>query len=784
MNNKFPRKVSLQGSMLGLALLSMHGLHAQTLAGGTASPDWTLIDKYCVSCHNLDDQAGSLAFDLVSHDKLIENSAVWEKVIRKVKTGMMPPAGKDRPSRQVIDSFANQLGSAIDTQQSRKPNPGVTGSGRLNREEYANAIRDVLAFDASTIVSTLPAEAAGEEFNNNLNSLSVSPTLIDSFAGAAMRIGREAVGDLTLIPTQVVYPVPDGGQESQIEGLPLGTRSGLLVTHNFPLDGKYELMVNARGAGGVFNNQAFCSGNNEIVITLDGNLLKPENPARFQMPIPAGPHDLGVALIDSRRCEGVNDFYDFYTRDGGIASLQINGPFEAQGAGDTPSRKAIFSCYPKAEKDEKTCAREIFTRLATAAYRKPLQQEGAEVAELLKFYDKGKQQGGFETGIQYGVSRMLMDPRFLFQIEEQPAGLAEGSVYAISDLDLASRLSFFLWSSVPDKELRDLAASGKLHEKAVLERQVARMLRDPRADALVHNFAGQWLRLRELESALPQDPAFNSRLRKAFRQETELLFNDIMRQNLGLLQLLDSPYTWLNADLARHYGIKDVRGDYMRKVSLPADSPRRGLLGQGSILTATSVANRTSPVVRGSWIVEDLLGAPVPTPPPGVETDLEKQKGKPGKVANTLRERLELHHENPTCASCHQIMDPFGLALENFDLVGRWRTEDEGYPLDTRTRMIDGTLIDGPVTLRKALLARGDVVASNIIEKLLSYALGRSIAPSDMPSVRSIAASTAKNGYKFGEVIQAIATSMPFQKKVAVSERGNPVATLDERSSK
>ena len=767
----------LAGALLAASTLSIHPLLAQTVPG-KGKPDWALLDKYCVTCHNLDDQAGSLTFDILTHEHLVKDNAVWEKAIRKIRTGMMPPAGKDRPTRAVLETFAAQVAATLDKEQASSPDPGNAGIGRLNREEYTNTIRDLLAFDASAIVANLPREAAGTGFNNNVEVLSVSPTLIDALAGVAMRIGREAVGDLTLIPSQVIYPVPAGGQETQIEGLPLGTRSGLLVTHNFPLDAQYEMLVNARGAGGVFNNQAFCAGNTELLITLDGNLLKPQNPARFQMPVSAGPHEVGVALIDSKRCEGVNDFYDVFNREGAIAALQINGPFEVQGAGNTPSRRAIFSCYPKAAAEEANCARDIFTRLATAAYRKPLQRDGAEVADLLRFYDKGSKAGGFEMGIQYALSRMLMDPRFLYRIEQQPAGLSEGRIYSISDIELASRLSFFLWSSIPDKELRDVAASGKLHEPAVLAQQVARMQRDPRADALVHNFAGQWLKLRELDDALPQDRAFNAQLRKGFRQETEMLFSDVMRQNLGLLQLLDSGYTWLNAELAGHYGIKGVRGDYMRRVTLPENSPRRGLLGQGSILTATSVANRTSPVIRGSWIVEDLLGAPVPTPPPGVKTDLTQQSTPQGQVANTLRERLELHHANPVCASCHQIMDPFGLALENFDLVGRWRTEDSGYPLNTRTTMIDGTPIDGPITLRKALLARGDAVASNIIEKLLSYALGRSLTPADMPAVRKITAATSAKGYRFADVVLAITNSMPFQKKIAVKTQDVTVAAL------
>ena len=394
---------------------------------------------------------------------------------------------------------------------------------------------------------------------------------------------------------------------------------------------------------------------------------------------------------------------DVYNVGGAISGLEINGPFEAGAAGDTPSRRAIFSCYPTAAAEERACAQSLLSRLATQAYRRPVAIDSGETSTLLQFYDKGRQEADFETGIQYALARLLIDPRFLYQAEAEPAGLAPGTSYAITDLELATRLSFFLWSSIPDQQLLDAAVAGRLHVPAELEAQTRRMLRDPKARALVDNFAAQWLRLRELDIALPLDSAFNSKLRRAFRSETELLFTDVIAQDLGLLHLFNADYTWLNEDLANHYGIADIRGDYMRRVPLPADSPRRGLLGHGSILTATSVANRTSPVIRGAWVVEHLLGAPVPTPPPGVETDLSNETAPEGRTFNTLRERLELHRENPTCASCHQIMDPIGLAMENFDLVGRWRTEENGHLLNTHTQMVDGTAIDGPVLLRQAL---------------------------------------------------------------------------------
>jgi len=728
---------------------------------GQAHIDWDLIDEYCTGCHNLDDFAGSTAFDLMARDSLATDAETWELVIRKVRTGMMPPAGKPRPSRAELDTLTHALGAGLDAEYALTPNPGSEGVARLNREEYRNAIRDLLHFDASHVVANIPAESAGEGFDNNIELLSVSPTLIDAYASAAMRISREAVGDLSLIPSEVEYAAGSGSTD----GLPLGTRGGLVVTHNFPLDARYQISIGNRG-GGFFGNQGFCTGGNQIVVSIDGELVELENPGNFQLPISAGPHTIAVALQDVRRCTGVNDYFEDYSLDGGIANIKINGPFEISGPGDTPSRRAIFSCYPQTESEAQDCARTNLTRLASLGWRQPVAAASDEVTELLSFYDKGQALGGFEMGMQYAIARLLIDPRFLYQMEHEPEGLPPGSIYAISDMELASRLSFFLWSSIPDEELLSLTSSGRLGERDVLEQQVRRMLRDKKAEALVRSFAGQWLKLRELDAAQPQDPAFSTQLLGAFRQETELLFGDIVREDRGVLNLLDSDYTWLNDRLARHYGIEDIRGDYMRRVPLPANSPRRGLLGQGSILTATSVANRTSPVVRGAWIVEDLMGAPVPTPPPDVETDLGDENVPEGALVNTLRDRLELHRANPACASCHQIMDPIGLALENFDLIGRWRTEENGFALNTNTELMDGTPIDGPTTLRLALLDRGDSVASNIIEKLLSYALGRHLRSPDMAAVRTITASSAENQYRFSDIVLGIVESAPFRMSI------------------
>ena len=768
--NKIIRLINWQ-----VAFLALFG-SAVCLAQESTEPDWEILESYCQDCHNFEDYSGSIAFDVLPRDELLRDDEVWEKALRRIRTGLMPPAGEPRPGRAEFSSFVHDLENKLDSQQAIQPNPGHEGLARLNRAEYINVIRDLLGFDASDIVTTLlPADETDEGFDNLSESLSVSPTLIEAYVGAAMRISRTAVGDRSMIPVQVQYPAPSGNQTSHREGLPLGTRGGMLVTHNFPLDAEYEIRVSGQGAGGIFNNQAFCSGPN-IVLTLNDIPLEVEDPARFQMWIPAGPQTIGAALVDDRRCVGVNEFYDDYSLGGAIRQIEINGPFDVSGAGDTPSRRAIFSCYPQAVSEENVCARQILQDLSSRALREPVAADADKIDTLMQFYAMGKGEGDFETGIQYAISRLLIDPQFLYQIEVQPEDLEPGDIYRISQLELATRLSFFLWSSIPDRELVTLAVNGQLNEPAVLEAQVRRMLSDARAEALVDNFAAQWLMLRELDAALPQDRAFSDSLKQAFREETQLLFLDMVQEDRGLLHLLNADYTWLNAELAAHYGISNIRGDYMRKVTLPASSPRRGLLGHGSILTATSVANRTSPVIRGVWIVENILGAPAPVPPPGVETDLTQEEGAQGGVPNTLRERLELHRANPTCAACHQIMDPMGLALEHFDLIGRWREKDEGQPINTSSQLIDGTPINSPVDMRNALLTRGDTIATSITEKLMTYALGRLLEADDMPAVRKIINDTAQVNYRFSDVVLGIVESLPFQYKVAIENPQQPIA--------
>jgi hypothetical protein len=760
-----------------LSLLLFGGLLAAAGAGlgvwrePTAGTEPRLVlDRYCLGCHNSAERAGDLALDGTKLDALAAHRDAWEQAVRKVRTGFMPPAGEPRPPRAVLDAFAAALEQRLDAAARAAPNVGYKDAARLNRAEYGNAVRDLLAYDASAIVATLPSDDAIQGFDNVAAALTVSPTLIESYVNAALKLSRAAVGDRTQGPTQVSYAAPGGSQAAHVDGLPLGTRGGFKLTHDFPLDATYELRVRARGAGGLAG-QRFCAPP-RIDITLDGEPLAVETPSAFRLRVGGGPHTLTVALFDEARCEGVNELYGVFAPGGGIDGVEIHGPFEAAGPGDTPSRRAIFSCFPPGGGDDLPCAREILQRLATRAYRRPVDPGDPALETLLSFYEQGREQGGFEAGIEHALARLLVDPRFLYRFEPAPAGLAAGESFAVGGFELASRLAFFLWSSLPDDELLQAAATGSLHEPAALERQVRRMLADARSAALVENFAGQWLKLRELDGALPQDAGFDANLRAALKRETELMFEHVIHEDPSVVELLDARYTFLDERLARHYGIEGVRGSYFRRVELPADSPRGGLLGHGSILTATSVADRTSPVVRGAWIVENLLGAEVPPPPPGVEADLSGARSP--AEAKTLRQRMEAHRANPVCAACHQLIDPFGFALENFDLVGRWRDMDAGEPIDASAVLTDGTVVHGPQGLRAALLDRSDAFVTAVTEKLMTYALGRILTADDRPAVRRVVADAAARDYRFSAIVLGIVQSAPFRSQAS---RGTTMVT-------
>jgi mono/diheme cytochrome c family protein len=710
-----------------------------------------LFDRYCIDCHNGIDYAGSLSLDDKDFAAVGHDAETWERVVRKLKTGMMPPAGEPRPERAALDNLTAELESRLDLASATRPDADPTALRRLNRTEYANAIRDLLDLDvdASTL---LPLDDSSEGFDNIATALGVSPSLIDSYIAASMKISRWAIGDASAPRTQANYTVPTGlAQNRHLDGMPLGTHGGIQVEHLFPLDAEYEFRI-GRGFGRA----------GRVDFMLDGVPVDIGNGPSFRIPVSAGPHTLAAALVDTRRATGVDDIYSAPESTAGIQGIAIDGPLDATGVGDTPSRRRILVCEPESVDRETACAREILTTLASRAFRRPISAEGIE--PLMAFFASGRAAGSFETGIQHALSRILVDPRFLYRLEYDSAALAPGTTHAVDDYELASRLSFFLWSSIPDDALLATAARGKLHDSAVLAAEVERMLADPKADALIDNFAAQWLFLRELESATPDAADFDDNLRQAMLTETRMLVASVMHDDLSILRLLDADFTFVDQRLAEHYGLSGIRGSHFRRISLPDDSPRRGLLGHGSILTITSVTNRTSPVIRGSWILGNLMGSPAPVPPPNVETTLQGDDGT--AVALSVRERLEAHRANPVCASCHAIMDPIGFSLENFDLIGAWRDTDGGQRIDTRATLSDGTPVDGPDALRAALMSRSDAFVTTAAEKLMTYALGRALEYYDMPTIRAIVRQAAEEDYRFSTLILGVVQSEPFRTRV------------------
>jgi mono/diheme cytochrome c family protein len=725
-----------------------------------SAADPALVKQYCATCHNERAKAGGLVLEPEGVNHVGTDPEVWETVVRKIKTGMMPPSGMPRPSRSVLDAFAAGLEARLDRANPPGAHPEAPALHRLNRTEYANAIRDLLALDVD-VKPLLPSDDSNEGFDNIAEALTVSPSLVQGYVAAAMKISRQAVGDRAAAPVQITYSSP--GQQrhdKHIEGLPLGTRGGLLVKHHFPLDAEYEFSIGGGGGGGFFGGGG---GLVSIDFTVDGEPVTVQNLRGFRHKLTAGPHTIGIAIIDRQRGAGVDDGFSDFREDsefrpaGGVNALTIIGPFNSTGTGETPSQKKVFICRPTTPAQEAPCARRIVSALARRAFRQP--PSPADLETLMAFYREGHTEGGFETGIQHALARILVAPKFVFRTEAEPAAAAR--TYSISDLALASRLSFFLWSSIPDEELLGLAERGRLSTKTVLAQQVARMLKDPKSDALIRNFSGQWLYLRELANVQSEARTFDDNLRQSFRRETELLFDNIVREDRPLTTLLDADYTFLDERLARHYGVPNVYGSYFRRVTLPADSPRRGLLGHGSILTVTSIANRTSPVMRGKWVLETLLGTPPPEPPPGVEVNLDEdpKAAKP----TTLRQRLEMHRANPVCASCHKIMDPMGFALENFDLVGAWREKDGVFPIDSTGQLADGTPLAGAADLRKAVLDRSDAFMSVATEKLLIYALGRPLHATDMSTVRSVVRTAARNDQRFSSLVLGIVESPLFR---------------------
>ena len=756
-------------SVMALCLVLPTGLWAAAPADIPAA-----VDRYCSECHNTTDWAGSLDLTTLDSVHVGESAEAWEKVVRKLRAGMMPPPGKARPPRAEADSLASTLESRLDTQavQSVKteaaqpaahPSAAATTVHRLNRTEYANSIRDLFGMTVD-IAGLLPPDDSSAGFDNVASGLGISPALVEGYTSAAMKLSRAAVGDITAPQTTAIYQAPEKlVQDHHLEGLPLGSRGGLRIEHEFPLDAEYHFVV--RGNFGLAQNV-----NNFVVdVALDGRRVEVKNLRDFRLPVTAGRHVLTVALFETLRPTGVNDIYAIYKSDGGIDRVEIAGPFNATGSGDTESRRRLLICHPQSTPEERPCAEKILVNLAGRAFRAPQHLEG--LAAIMRFYERGHDEGGFEAGIQQAVSRVLIDPRFLFRIETPPNDTAVGTANAVDDLQLASRLSFFLWSSIPDPQLIDLAVRKELHRPEVLTAQTRRMLADPKAYALVQNFAGQWLHLRELEKVTPEVDGFDENLRTAFIEETRSLVDWVRTQDRPITELLTADYTFLNERLAKHYGIPGVYGSYFRRVKLPPGTHRRGLLGHGSILTITSTASRTSPVIRGNWILENLLNSPVPAPPPGVETNIDGDGTQ--VITASVRKRLEAHRKSPSCASCHNVLDPVGFALENFNPIGAWRERDGDSAIDASGTLMDGTKISGPETLDAALMSRSGLFVTNVVEKMMIYALGRAIDYHDMPAVRAVVKQAPPDKIVFSALVLGVVQSPPFLQQQPRPLQGN-----------
>jgi hypothetical protein len=753
------------------------------------------LNQYCVTCHNETLKTARLQLDHLDPENVSENSAQWEKVLRKLRNRQMPPAGMPRPDEQTYNGLIEYLTAELDRSAEINPNPGRPALHRLNRSEYANAIRDLLALKVDS-TALLPADDIGYGFDNIGDVLTMSPFLMERYLGAAAKISRLAIGDTNLLPTYQTYELSRTlvQFDRMDENLPFGSRGGLAVQHHFPVDGEYLIKVKMQT--GRFDQILGLNKDRQVDILLDNKIIKrltisasnrrgnaaeihgeetaADDHLEIQIPIKAGTRTVAATLVkDKVKTEGIiaspglglrNRESAFFE---GVGDLSIAGPYNIEGPGITPSREKIFSCRPSTKQSDNSCAREILTRLTRQAYRRPVTEE--DISILLDLYEKGEGAGGFETGIRMAVQTLLVSPEFLFRMEFDPADVNPGDAYPISNIELASRLSFFLWSSIPDEELLTLAEQGRLKDPAILNQQIIRMMTDPRSESLVTNFAGQWLFLRNMERVLPDPlafPDFDINLQQALQKETELVIASMVNEDSSVVDLLDSDYTFVNERLARHYDIKGIYGSEFQRIKI-TDERRKGLLGQGSILTVTSYPNRTAPTIRGKWVLEQLLGTPPPPPPPDVPSLKEDSSTK----VLSMRQRMELHRANPTCAACHKVTDPLGFALENFDGLGRWR-ETSGVgnnPIDSSGVLPDGTAFDGPVGLREVLVSKKELFIDTFTERLLTYALGRGVEYYDLPVIRKIRQDAADDNYKWSSIISGIVTSVPFQMRRAVS---------------
>jgi hypothetical protein len=782
---------------------------AQTAAAPSPAPasDQALIQKFCITCHSARAKTAGLSLEGANPAEAASHAELWEKVAMKLRGGMMPPQGMPRPDAATLEALAASIEKTIDERALRSPDPGHKPVHRLNRTEYGNAVRDLLDLDVD-VTSLLPADDESHGFDNIAGVLRVSPLLLEQYLAAARSISSLAIGTETDLVRSDYRVPPDDGQEDHVEGLPLGTRGGLLIKHNFPQDAEYEFSIKLlRNIVGYLTGLEFA---HQIEISVDGERVflaqvggeednrasdlamsatadKIDERLKKRVFVKAGPRMVGVTFLKRNHAESDEPLqqhernHDLQDMNGLplIDHVSVTGPYNAKGPGDTPSRRRVFTCRPEQSRGVKAsedgCARTILSGLARRAYRRPV--TSADIDPILQRYTDGRAKGTFDNGIEQGLRLILANPKFIFRTETspevagpnnraRPAAQTDSSIARVTDLELATRLSFFLWSSIPDDQLLDAAAQGRLSRPAVLEQQVRRMLADPRSRALVDNFASQWLMLRNLKSHIPNPgdfPNFDNELRDGFRTETELFFQSIVREDRSVLDLLNADYTFVNERLARHYGIPNVYGSHFRRVRVQQEE-RRGLLGQGSILTVTSYPNRTSPVLRGKWILENVLGTPPPAPPPNVPALGDNEAGQEAK---SLRARLEEHRRTPACASCHRVMDPLGFALENFDGIGEWRVKEQGGNVDPEGQLADGTKVDGPVALRQALNKHPEMFVRTVTEKLMTYGLGRGLDHRDMPLVRNITREASRSNYKWSALVLGIARSAPFQMKKA-----------------
>jgi hypothetical protein len=760
------------------------------------SPDreWAMFGRYCVDCHNRDDFTANIAFDKMSKASVRADPELFERVVRKLRGNMMPPPGREQPPAGARASLVSWLENSLDAAAAAAPNPGHVALHRLNRTEYANAIDDLFGLHVDS-AALLPKDDVSDGFDNAASVLKVSPSFLEQYLSAARVVAEMAVGNpKAKVDSRVYYAPPNANQNFHIEGLPLGTRGGMVVDQYFPADGEYEVDVGGLARARYVEGLEY---RHRLIVTLDGvkvfenEIGGPEDLAavdlrqaaavaeinsRFQhirLAVRAGSHRLGATFVERTISESDAVLQPFVPGGGEagiiegeesplkITRLQVDGPFDPAGVGDTESRRRIFVCRPENPAQELPCARQILGKIVRRAFRRPITDADLEVP--LRFYENGRANADFDTGIRNALTIVLASPEFLYRIETPPEDTAPGGIYPVSDIALASRLSFFLWSRLPDEELLGAAEQGRLSDPAVLRAEVERMLADPRAESLVSNFATQWLDVRKLPTITPDPvlfPQANPDLTESFLKELDLFVGSVFLEDHSVLDLLSADYSFLNERLALHYGIDSVRGDAFRRVQL-TDKNRWGLFGKGAILMATSYPNRTAPVLRGAWILDSITGTPPPSPPANVPPFPENQEGE---APRTVRERLEKHRTNPTCNGCHGIMDPLGFALESFDAIGAWRTKDleTGTEIDSSGQLADGTPVQGPIDLRNALLEKPDQFVQTLTEKLMTFALGRGLEYYDMPAVRKIVRESARENYRFSSILAGIVTSEPF----------------------